>query len=402
MEKRILLKAVMFGVALAALVSARPVLGQFCGEEEVCSHCPDTPPPCDFDECPPLPPCEEVIFSCTTYPCKATQTFPFDANKIKITVNIEKRFTLAIQFVPIDNTELGLRLNSVLGAQGPTNCIPYDGAAFNGDLNGSCGFYHVVEPLPVKDVDYSGDVLYKVFWNFPDLDLPLHNIRLYRAPIPTEGDPEDCSGGAGFDGNFCFTQDITGAVYPFGNTGTDPGVSGKKGGFSDYEVVDLTSPTSPAARVWIGLKDNSGSLVRVDLRAEVKNNSSIVSEGELLGALGGGPGFGNANLLTIPLSLPASPFAPGSVSMELFVRSSCLGSSPNSGTARLWFNDAKANSRVDESGVPTLYLVMPGSTLNLSSSAGKGKKTRDAFVDAPVSSCDGPYKSLGKWSGMVP
>ena len=47
------------------------------------------------------------------------------------------------------------------------------------------------------------------------------------------------------DGVDCYTQDITGTVYAVGDSGNgDPGVGGKSKGFSDYEVVDLTSRTS--------------------------------------------------------------------------------------------------------------------------------------------------------------
>ncbi len=258
MEKRILLKAVIFGVALAALVSARPVLGQ---EGE--SHCP----PSDCEECSP-PPCDEVTFSCDTYPCVATQPFDFGtpgfgAHKIKITANILKEFTLAVQFVPIDDTELGLRLNNALA---PAECIPYDGATSN--TVGSCGFYHIVESLPVKGVDYDGDVLYKVFWDFPTLD-QLNNVRLYRAPIPVEDVP-DCAGGIGFDGEFCYTQDITGTVYATGDSGSgDPGIGGKGKGFSDYEVVDRTG-NDLTAKVKIGLQKPKDAGILFDLKAVVK------------------------------------------------------------------------------------------------------------------------------------
>jgi hypothetical protein len=193
-------------------------------------------------------------------------------------------------------------------------------------------------------------------------------------------------------------------------------VGGKSKGFSDYEVVDLTSPTSPAARVWIGLKKSNDSGILFDLKAVVKKNGSEVSSGELLGAPGGGKGFPNANQLTIPLSLPADAFQPGdNVSVKLFVRNSCLASPQPSGVARLWYNDADANSRLDEPGAPTLYLVRGdddgewecddhGDNPNdLSKNAGNGpKKKKNVKVHAPAPSCDGPYKSFGKWSGTVP
>ncbi len=135
----------------------------------------------------------------------------------------------------------------------------------------------------------------------------------------------------------------------------------------------------------------------------MKRNGNVVSSGELLGTPGGGPGFGNAALRTIPLSIPAEAFAPGdTISVELLVRNSCLGSTVDSDTARLWFNDKQANSRVDEPGVPTLFEVMSGTSAILNPSSGNGKKTVDAVVGAPDPSCTGAYTSFGTWTGLVP
>jgi hypothetical protein len=290
----------------------------------------------------------------------------------------------------------------------PVDCIPYVGATSDTNL-GTCGFYHVTNPPDPGD--YSGDVTVRIFWDFPTLAL-LHNVRLYRAPL--DGIPPDGTCTQGFD---CYTQDITDAVFAVGDSNTgDPGAGGKSKGFSDFEAVDLTSPTSPAARVWIGLKKSSDAGILFDLKAVVKKNGNEVSSGELLGAPGGGKGFNNANQLTIPLSLPADAFQSGdNVSIKLFVRNSCLASPQNSGAARLWYNDAAANSRFNEPGAPTLYLVRGdddgeqewddhgdnGGDLNKNPGNGP-KKKKNVKVHAPVLSCDGPYKSFGKWSGTVP
>jgi hypothetical protein len=324
---------------------------------------------------------------------------------IKFETNVLQPFNLNLLFVPITNATLSDRLNIGLD---PVNCIPYDGATSNTIPPGTCGFYHVDNP-PAKGSDYDGPVTVKVWWDFPTLD-QLNNVRLYRAPIPEE-DPQTC-----WDGFECYTQDITNAVYAFGDSlSGDPGVKGTGPGFSDFEAVDLTRSDSTAARVWIGLKKSNDSGIRFDLKAVVKKNGSQVSFGELLGAPGGGKGFGNSNLLTIPLSLPAVAFQHGDkISFKLFVRNSCVGSNKNSGSARLWYNDDAANSRVDEPGAPTLYLVRGDDDGeddrehdedggDLSKNAGNGpKKKKNVHVNAPVPSCDGPYKSFGKWSGLVP
>ncbi len=392
MGKNTQLKAIVCGVVLAALVSARPALGQGT--------------PCDFEsdfllELPEASasPCLTNTFS----PGLSTNKYDFgNGHAIKITATVVTEFDLAIEFVPITNEELAARLNEGLG---PAECVRYDGATSNTSL-GSCGFYHVVNPPDPSF--YTGDVLYRVLWDFPTLD-QLHNVRLYRAPIPEE-DEQTCD-----DGSNCYTKDITGTVLAVGDSGSDPGVDGKSKKFSDYEVVDLTSPTSTAARVWIGLKKSNDAGIRFDLKAVVKKNGIEVSSGTLFGAPGGGKGFNNANLLTIPLSLPAEEFHHGDdISIKLFVRNSCLASPQNSGSARLWYNDATANSRFDEPGAPTLYLVRGNDDGeedcdhdedggDLSKYAGNGpKKKKNVKVNAPVPSCDGPYKAFGKWSGKVP
>jgi hypothetical protein len=396
MEKRTRLKTVMCGLALLALVSARPALSQ---EGEGGSQCPTQCIECDVEVL--LPPCVDVEF----LPGAPTQKFDFGTGHfIKITANVLQPFTLAVQFIPITPTDLTGRLNAGLG---PANCIPYDGATSNTML-GTCGFYHVVEPLPVKDVDYTGDVLYKVFWDFPTLD-QLNNVRLYRAPIPHE-DSETCPGTPGVD---CYTQDITGTVYPLGATGnSDPGVSGKKPGFSDYEAVDRTDNLL-TARVRVGLKWIWDTGIKFDLRAVVKKNGNEVSSGELLGVTGAGVLFQNAKLFGIPVSFPTQAFVPGdSISIRVLVRNSCLGSPQLTGVARLWYDDSSM-SQFTESGVPSLYLVRGDDDENeifdhdrdrgdLSTSPGHVKKKRDVRVWPAVPSCNGPYRSFGTWSGTVP
>jgi len=380
MEKSTHLKTVICGVALVALASVRPTLAQ------------------EPTTCPPIGEGSGVGLCITQTFEPGIQTVKYDFgthHAIKITVDVLQSFDLQVGFIPITQGELDNRLNPELA---PANCIPYDGATSNTNL-GTCGFYHVFDPLPERDIDFRNDVIYTVLWDFPTFDL-LHNIRLYRAPL--DGVNDLCT--QGYD---CYAQDITGAVLAVGDSNSDPGVRGSATGFSDFEAVDRVTPATPdtstAARVWIGLKNSDDVGTRFDLKAVVKNGAFIVSSGELLGALGGSSGFNNAKLRTIPLSLPADDFVSGdTISLELLVRNSCLGTSHNSGTARLWFNNG-ANSRVDEPGAPTLYLVMPGTTLDLRPSDGTGpKKTKDVFVGARDPLCTGDYKSFGIWSGTVP
>ena len=400
MQKNRHLKGIVCGLALVALAFARPALSQGT--------------PCDFEsdfllELPDASasPCLTNTFT----PEEPTQEFDFGTgHKIKITANVEREFTLAIEFHFIDQDGLDARLNTALA---PANCIRYDGATSNTAL-GDCGFYHVVEPLPVKgdpsctDCDYSGDVLYKVFWDFPTLD-QLNNVRLYRAPIPQEDEDEQTCD----DGSNCYTQDITGTVYAVGDSNTgDPGVSGKSKKFSDYEVVDRTG-NDLTAKVKIGLKWFWDAGIRFDLKAVVKRNGIEVSSGELLGSPGAGVLFQNAKLRTIPLSFPTETFAPNDdISIKVLVRNSCLGSPQLTGVARLWYDD-NSMSQVTVAGVPTLYLVRGDDNEredwdhdrdrgDLSTTTSRPRKKRDVRVWPKVPSCDGPYRSFGKWSGTVP
>ena len=358
-------------------------------------------------------PCVILEIECTTIthtftPDDETNKFDFGNHHfIKITANVLQDFDLTVEFVPITQAQLNDRLNEGLA---PANCIPYDGATSNAAL-GTCGYYHIVDPLPIKGVDYDGDVGYKVFWDFPTLD-QLHNVRLYRAPIPQEDQPT-CANGID-----CFTQDITGAVYAVGDSLTgDPGIGGKSKGFSDYEVVDLTSATSPAARIWIGLKKSNDAGIRFDLKAVVKRNGNVVSSGELLGAPGGGKGSTTRTCSPSRCRCPRTPSQAGDqVSIKLLVRNSCLGKPPELRCRAAVVQRRRANSRVDEPGAPTLYLVRgdddevemcdhgDNNGGDLSKTTGERARRRRTWTCmlADVPSCDGPYKSFGKWSGTVP
>jgi hypothetical protein len=384
MEKSTQIKTVICGVALVALASVRPALAQD-----------------ETTGCPPIGSGSPVGVCIThTFDVGPNQTnkFDFGTHAIKITVDVLKSFDLQVGFLPITKAELDARVNPELATPSLVDCIPYDGATSDTNL-GSCGFYHVFEPLPTRDVDYENDVIYRVFWDFPTLAL-LHNVRLYRAPL--DGLNDTCA--QGFD---CYTQDITKAVFAIGDSNSDAGVSGRGTGFSDFEAVDLTDPSSSGARVWLGLKNSDDVGTRFDLQAIVKNSAGdLVSSGALFGALGGSSGFNGAKLRTIPLSFPTTAFSSGNgISIEVSVRNSCVGTTHNSGTARLWYNDTAANSRVNEAGAGTLYLVTPplSAALNLSSSPGLGpKKTKDVFVGARDTSCTGPWTSFGTWTGTVP
>jgi hypothetical protein len=79
------------------------------------------------------------------------------------------------------------------------------------------------------------------------------------------------------------------------------------------------------------------------------------------------------------------------------VRIAASVSGQRSGTARLWFNDTAANSRlaVSVDGVANNYFLLNNSLLGTSAGPGP-KKTVDVIVDKAVGG--NPFKAFGTWA----
>ncbi|HZE68365.1 MAG TPA: Ig-like domain-containing protein [Pyrinomonadaceae bacterium] len=154
------------------------------------------------------------------------------------------------------------------------------------------------------------------------------------------------------------------------------------------------------AQIWLGLKSSDDVGTRFDLLAEVFKNGILIGSGQLNDAPGGSSGFNNAILRTINL-VQGGPvgFRTGDVlSVRLSVRIAA-SSGHNAGTARLWFNDAAANSRFAATigGVARLYFLRSG--LVLAESAGPGPKaTIDVMVNRNIGG--NAFKPFGTWSVM--
>ena len=87
--------------------------------------------------------------------------------------------------------------------------------------------------------------------------------------------------------------------------------------------------------------------MRFDFLVEVYRNGNLIGFGQLNDQAGGSSGFNNAILRTVAIiqSQPAN-FGPGDqLSVKLSVR--CGPTGHVSGIARLWYNDAAADSRFD-------------------------------------------------------
>ncbi len=151
------------------------------------------------------------------------------------------------------------------------------------------------------------------------------------------------------------------------------------------------------AKVWVGLKNSDDVGTKFDFLAEVFKNDTLIGSGQLDGVKGGSSGFNNAVLSTISLALSGPVnFCPGdTLKFKLSVRVAA-NSGHRSGTARLWFNDAAANSRFGATinGVTNDQFLLDGFTLG--TAAGVGPKIK---IDVLVSRVGGnPFKPFGTWS----
>ena len=153
------------------------------------------------------------------------------------------------------------------------------------------------------------------------------------------------------------------------------------------------------AKVWLGLKNSDDVGTKFDLVAEIYKNGILIGSGQINDVPGGGSGFNNAVLRTINLAQAgATGFRTGDVLAIKLSARIAASSGHNSGTARLWFNDAAANSNFAATigGVATNYFLRSGPALT--TSVGSGPK---ATADVTVSRSGGnPFKPFGTWTIM--
>jgi len=151
------------------------------------------------------------------------------------------------------------------------------------------------------------------------------------------------------------------------------------------------------AKVWVGLKNSDDVGTKFDLLAEVLRNGVVIGSGQINDVPGGSSGFNNAVLNTINLALSSSQsFCTGdTLSFRLSVRVAA-SSTHVSGTARLWYNDAAANSRFNATvnGVSTDYFLREFFVLE--TTTGPGKRTSDVLVNRNIGG--NPFKPFGTWN----
>ena len=193
-----------------------------------------------------------------------------------------------------------------------------------------------------------------------------------------------------------------GSFFPIGTT-TVTATATRQDSSTQSCTFDVTvnAPSLTAigpANVWIGLKNSDDVGTKFDLLAEVFKNGNPIGSGQLNGVNGGSSGFNNAALRTINMALTNSAsFCPGdTLSFKLSVRIAVGVTGHRSGTARLWYNDVAANSRVNATidGVGGDFFLRDGFVLNTTVGPGP-KKTIDVFVDRAVGG--NPFKPFGTW-----
>lgn len=212
----------------------------------------------------------------------------------------------------------------------------------------------------------------------------------YPAPTTT--------GNCGSDPPACTPP--SGSFFPTGATTVSCLVGGEVQ--CSFTVTVLQDGSSGAAKAWVGLKNSDDVGTKFDLLAEVFNNGELVALGQLNDVPGGSSGFNNAKLNTINLTPQGSvTFNPGDMlSFRLSVRIAASSGHVN-GTARLWFNDSAANSRISSSvcsnGATSDHFLRDA--FGLATSAGPGPKLKiDVSVNRNVGG--NPFKPFGTWSKL--
>jgi hypothetical protein len=195
----------------------------------------------------------------------------------------------------------------------------------------------------------------------------------------------------------------SGSTFPLGPTTVTCTATDASSNTANCSFMVTVSPPQltalGSAKVWLGLKTSDDVGTRFDLLAELLKNGALVGSGQVDNVAGGSSGFNNAVARTINLALAAPvSVSPGDMlSIRLSVRIAVGVAGHRSGTARLWFNDAAADSNFGATigGGAQSYYLISGSLLSQMPGLGP-KNTSDVFVDRAVGG--NPFKPFGTWS----
>jgi hypothetical protein len=165
-------------------------------------------------------------------------------------------------------------------------------------------------------------------------------------------------------------------------------------GVPDGNELTALSP----AEIWLGLKNSDDVGTNFDLKVEILKNGSVIGSGESLNVPGGGSGFNRAVQRSINLAItaPGTAFSSGDqLGIKIYARIGATGH--RNGTARLWFNDAAADTEFDTTigGVEQDWYIRALGGLEDTPGSGPTKSI-DLTLDRLVGG--NPYKLFGTWS----
>jgi hypothetical protein len=168
-------------------------------------------------------------------------------------------------------------------------------------------------------------------------------------------------------------------------------------GSTNITITYYNPPPQPTG-AWIGLKNSDDVGTRFDFLVEVLKGADVVGATQLDNQASGSSGLGNAILRALSSEFDVTTLAPGEqLGVRLSVRIAEDVAGHRSGTARLWYGDAVANSAVDLTvgGVASRYYLTYGFVLSETTGAGP-RSTIDVTVDRAV---DGnPFKPFATWT----
>jgi hypothetical protein len=215
----------------------------------------------------------------------------------------------------------------------------------------------------------------------------------------------DCTASASIDngtydpeGDSFTLEQIPPGPYPIGDTLVTLKATDSYGASDTCQAtVTVKGTTYSPANVWIGLKNSDDVGTNFDLLAEVLKNGNVIGSGEVDNVSGGGSGFNNAVQRAITLAaVSLNGVCTGdTIGIRLSVRIGATGH--RNGTARLWYNDAQANSRfgLTVAGTPTTLYLRTGSALTTTVGTGP-RASVDVTVDRLVNG--NAWKPFGTWS----
>jgi FG-GAP repeat len=165
------------------------------------------------------------------------------------------------------------------------------------------------------------------------------------------------------------------------------------------------APTVSLAALWIGLQNSDAVGLRIDLRTEVYNGSTLVAEGQANGVRTGSSGFNNAILHTVPLEVLTSPFTTYTT-VIVSARVSCYEPGHLSGVARLWYNGRfidtgptqDAGSRIQFHQMTNRFLRNDDGALRLKTHAGTDRTSLDLSLNSSAPCPERPFTTFPAFS----